>query len=83
MVLRRLLHAFHRRDFGEHHRQQACFVEELEAAPRRAFGQQLGEFIAQALGGNLSDFGSVPLDRRKRGWLDGETETRGKAHRAH
>ena len=55
MKLRRLLHAFHARDLRQHLAQQAGFVQQLEGPPRMAFGQHLGELIADALARYLVD----------------------------
>ena len=55
MELRRLFDAFHARDFGKKLREKARLVEKLETAPRGAFGEKLGEFVAKALGRNLVD----------------------------
>ena len=54
MKLRRLLDALHSRDVRQHRGEQSGFIQQLEAAPRGAFGQQLGQFVANALGGNLA-----------------------------
>ena len=83
MKLRRLLDALHPRDFGQKLGQQPRFVEQLEAAARGAFGEQLGEFVAQALGGNLVDFRRELDDRAEGARFDRVAEPRGEAHGAH
>src|SRR5882757_10113034 len=46
MKLRRLLHAPHARDVGEHHGEQARVVEQFKSRPRGAFCQQFCQFFA-------------------------------------
>ena len=62
MELRRLLDALHPRNFGQDFRQQPRFIEQFEAPAGRAFGQQFGQFVANALGGNLMDL-AAPASR--------------------
>ena len=49
MELRRLRHAFHPGDLGQHLDEKIGFIQQFEGAARLAFGQHLGEFIAHAL----------------------------------
>ena len=47
--LRRLVDAFHARDFRQDFGEQAGFVEQFEGAAGMAFGEHLGELVAHAL----------------------------------
>ena len=82
MKLRRLLDAFHARDFRQDLGEQFGFVEKLEAAASGAFGEHFGQLIANAFGGNLENFGREFRDRDERAAFDGIAETRGKSHGA-
>ena len=66
MKLGRLLDALHARHVGQHDGEQAGLIEQLESAPRGAFGEQLGQFVADALGRNLRDLRRQRLRRRQR-----------------
>ncbi len=83
MKLRRLLDALHPRNVRKHHGQQSRFLQQLESAPCGAFGQQLGQFIANAFGGNLRNLRGEALRRRHRFRLNLETESRRKPHGPH
>ena len=52
MILRRLLDAFHGGDFGKEFDEQAGLVEKFKAAAGGAFGEQFGEFVANAFRGD-------------------------------
>ena len=62
MVVRRLRDALHREHLGQHVREQARRVEQLEAAPRGALGEDADDLVADALPGD-----AVDLRRRARG----------------
>ncbi len=75
MKFGRLFDALHPRDLGQHGREQAGGVEQFEAAARRAFREQAGEFVANALGGNLVDFRRQAANGGEGGELNGEAES--------
>ena len=52
MVVGRLLDALHRGDLRQHVDEQAGLVEQLEAAPRGAFGEDAHDLVADALPGD-------------------------------
>ena len=54
VVLGRLLHALHGGHFGQEVVQQAGRIQQLEAAPRAAFGQDADQLVANALGGDAA-----------------------------
>ena len=62
-------------NFGE----QAEFVEKFEGTAGGAFGEQLGEFFADALGGDNTDFAGVFADGGEGCGFDGVAEARGEA----
>ena len=66
MELRRLLNAFHRRNLGQDFFEQTGLIEQEKSAPGMAFGEHLGEFIANALARDHMNFGSQALDRGQR-----------------
>ena len=82
MKLRRLFDAFHACDFRQDFGEQLGFVKTLEAAASGAFGEDFGQFVANAFGGNLEDIGREFRDRDERAAFDCISETRGKSHRA-
>ena len=82
MELRRLFDALHARDFRQDFGEQFGFVEKLEATARGAFGKDLGQLVANALGGNLENIRGKFRDRHERAALDCIAETRGKSHGA-
>src|SRR5580693_2599383 len=82
MKLRRLFDAFHARDFRQDFGEQFGFVEKLEAAAGGAFGEDFGQFVADAFGGNLENIGGEFRDRDESAALDCIAETRGKSHGA-
>ncbi len=80
--LRRLLHAVHAIDLGQHMHQQARLVEQLESSARMAFRKHLRQFVANALAANLIDLWRQFLNRGEGTWLNDVPEARGEAHRA-
>ena len=58
---------------------QPGFVQKLEPAPSGAFGEQLGQFIAQPLGGNLQDLRREFADGRESLRLDDVAKSCGKS----
>src|SRR5262249_41749880 len=80
MILRRLLDSLHSRDFREYDRKHPGLIEQFEPLAGRAFCKQLGQFVPYSLRRNLLDFPGVPANRRKRGWVDRQSEPRRKAH---
>src|SRR5580704_13971022 len=82
MVLRRLWDAFHCRDFRKDFPEQTGFIKQPKAAASRAFGKELGEFLADAFGGDYANFGSMFADGPKGCGLNGVAEARCEADRA-
>ena len=82
VVVGRLLDALHRRDLRQHVREQAGLVEQLEAAPRGAFGEDAHDLVADALPGDAGDRRGVGANGREGRRLDGEAEARREAHGA-
>ena len=79
MIVGRLLDAPHARHLGEDRREQPRFGEQLEAASRRPFGEDLHDLVADALGGHVGDGGRRGADRVQRRGLDREAEAGGEA----
>lgn len=77
--LGRLADALHPGDLGEDFGEQAGFVEEFEAAAGMAFGEEAGEFVADALGGDAGDGGGEGADGREGIGVDVEGEAGGEA----
>jgi hypothetical protein len=77
--LGRLRHAFHGGNFREQFGEEAEFVEEFEAAAGVAFSKELGEFFADAFGGDNVDFIRVQADGGEGCGFDGVVEARGEA----
>ena len=61
---------------------QAGVVEQFEATACRAFGEELGQFVANALGGDDMDFRGVLLNGGEGVWFDGVAEASGEANGA-
>src|SRR3984957_19614515 len=80
MKLRRLLDSFHFGDFREKINQQTRLIQELEPAPRRALGKNLGQFVAETFLRDLADLWRQVLNGSKRGWFDRVPETRGESN---
>ena len=79
VVLGGLGDAFEAGDLGEDVGEEAEGVEELEAAAGAAFGEDAGELVADALGGDYGDVGGMALDGAGGAGLDREVETSGEA----
>jgi hypothetical protein len=79
MKLGRLGHALHAGNLWEDEGEQAGLVEELKAAAGGAFGEELGELVAEALARDLADFRGELADSGKSGGLDGISEAGGEA----
>ena len=79
MKLRRLFDAFHARDFRQDFGEQFGFVEKLEPSASGAFGEDFGQLVADAFGGNLEDIGREFRDCDEGAAFDGISETRGKS----
>ena len=79
MVVRRLLDAVHARDLGQHDGQQPGLVEQLEAAPGAALGEDLHDLVADALGGDVGQRRRGGDDRGARRRIDPEAEARREA----
>src|SRR5262249_26653219 len=60
MKLRGLLHAFHLRHFWQDRSEQTRLLEQFETAAGGALGEDLGQFVAQALGRDPHDVRSLP-----------------------
>ena len=82
MKLGRLLDAVHAVHLGQHLVQQSGAVEQLEGAARVAFGEHLGQLVADALAAHLLNARRQALDGGEGFRLDGVAEARGEAHRA-
>ena len=82
MELRRLLDALHLLDFRQDFVQQAGFVQQLEGAARVAFGEHLGELVADAFAADLRDLRRQLLDGAHGVRVDLVAEAGGEAHRA-
>jgi hypothetical protein len=82
MKLRRLFDPFHARDFRQNFGEELGVVEELEAAASGAFGEDFGQLVADALGGNLENIRDKFRDREESAALDCIAETRSKSHGA-
>ena len=78
VVLRGLRDAFHGGDFREELGEKIEFIEELEAAAGGAFGEGLGEFLADALGRDDMNFVGVLANSSEGCGFDGVAEARGK-----
>jgi hypothetical protein len=82
MELRWLRDAFHGGDFGEKFGEEAEFVKEFEATAGGAFGEELGKFFADALGGNDVNFLRMLANGGEGCGFDGVVEACGEAHGA-
>ncbi len=80
MVFGRLSHSLHGRHFGQDVAQQVALFQQLEAAPRAAFGQDVHQFVAHALGRHRPDERVVRADGRHCRRLNREAQARGKPH---
>ena len=72
----------HAGDFGQQFRQQPGLLQQLEGAARGAFGEQFGQFLAQAFGRDLMNLRRGGLDGGEGRRLDGVIKARGKSHGA-
>ncbi len=77
MKLRGLRDTLHRGDFRENLDEKAEFIQKFESAPGLALGEQLGEFLANALGGDNTNFVGVFADGSEGCGFDGVAEARG------
>ena len=75
----RLRDALHLHGFGEDLLEQAGGVEELEAAAGAAFGEDAGEFVADALGGDWWMVAACARDGCGGCGVDREVQARGEA----
>jgi len=82
MELRRLSDTFHGGDFGEKFGQEAEFIEKFEGSAGGAFGEELGEFLADAFRGNNMDCSRVHSDGGEGFRLDGVVEACSETHGA-
>ena len=82
MILRWLPDAFHGCDFRQQFAKKSGVVEKLKTVSRGAFGQQLGQFIANALWRHEMDFRGVFANGRQGVRFDLVSEARRKSHRA-
>src|SRR5689334_1192481 len=80
--LRRLGNSFHAGYLRQQSGEQSSLVQQFKAAAGRAFGQQLGQFVAKPFGGDLRDMGRSNTNRAKGRRLNRVVETGGKAHSA-
>ena len=82
MEVRGLRGALHGDDLRQNNFQQPAFVQQLEAAPGAAFGQDAGNLLADPFPGNHRDTRRQTLHRGKCRRVDIEFQTGGKPHRA-
>ncbi len=67
VVLRRLLHALHGGHLGKKVCEHPGGVQQLEAPPRAALGQDADQFVAHPLGGDSENERMVAADGLQRG----------------
>ena len=77
--LRGLLDTLHAFDFGEEFVEEAGFMEEFEAAAGSAFGEDAGEFVALAFGGDGVDLRGEFADGVEGVRFNGEVKAGGEA----
>ncbi len=82
MELRGLFHALHAGDFREEVGQHAAGIEQFEAAPRSAFGEDSHQFLAHALHRHFEDQRVIAPHGFEGDGVDGEAEPGGEAHSA-
>src|SRR5579863_977836 len=82
MKLRRLRHALHGFHLGQHLLEESRLVEQFESPPRVAFGEDLDDLVAEALGAGRVSLTREPPDRGNRRRIECKAEARGKAYGA-
>ena len=82
MKVLRLLASDHRQHFGHHGFEQAALAHQLQTARGAAAGHDRDDFLADALGGDIGDFGRGPAHRDPGRGVDFEIEPGGETHRA-
>jgi len=80
MILGRLQYTFHGGDFGQKLPEKAGIVQEFEGVARGALREKLGQFFADAFGGDDVNLRGKFLNRCECGGFDGIAEASGKTN---